>query len=92
MSLESQDNVAGKFSNEIDAVEIRVPANFSNVQDNKMEITVVVNSINGTIQAGLCTIDVTRVMKQSNIPLKKCSDKSASICITSSFEFLQVAQ
>lgn len=59
---------------------------------NQMEIVVMVNSINGDIQAGICSVDITRMINKSTIPLKKCSDKSASICLSSNYEFLHVIQ
>ena len=41
------------------------------------------------IHAGLCNIDVTRSFNKSVLPLKKCSDKSATLTLTCNPEFLQ---
>ena len=50
--------------------------------NTKLEIFVLVHATNGVIHAGLCTIDVTKSLHQAVIPLKKCSDKTATLTVT----------
>ena len=54
-----------------------------------MEISVLVKNLTGVIHAGLCNVDVTRQSKKAVFPLKKCSDKSATITVTCVMEFLK---
>ena len=47
-----------------------------------MEITVLARSVHGSILAGIVTLDVTRRYEQTVLPLRKCSDKSSTLCLS----------
>jgi len=50
---------------------------------------VLIHATNGVIHAGLCTFDVTKSSHQSVFPLKKCSDKTATLTMTSTPSYFQ---
>lgn len=67
-------------------------ADNSNCLVTQMEISVLAKSVHGSILAGIVTLDVTRRYEQTVLPLRKCSDKSSTLCLSAEHEFLQVVQ
>ena len=71
---------------------ISLRTDHSNCLVTQMEITVLARSVHGSILAGIVTLDVTRRYEQTVLPLRKCSDKSSTLCLSAEHEFLQVVQ
>jgi hypothetical protein len=54
-----------------------------------MEVDVLVHSTKGIIHGGMCMVDVTKSFSRLVFPLKKCSDKAASLMMSCSVERIQ---
>jgi hypothetical protein len=48
----------------------------------QLDIDVQVHSAKGIIHGGRCSLDVTKNISRASIPLKKCSDKAATLTLS----------